>query len=508
MSQALEKAVFLNRKQRRILSQLQAPKKWGPDKAYQIPHLAVLIAGRGFGKSTILAEYLFRCVDTMPRSRGALGGITFDVVLNRSLPSIKEHWTRMGLIEGFDYVIGKKPPADFEKPYNQVETYGNVISWWNGTTIEMVSLYDKKRSAKGANWQFFAGDEFALVGEDVYKTNVMPAMRGLYYKQARLEETELHEVPFGRMEEAKDGPVWIIPFKDNPFYLSRFLVSSMPWLESGKWLLNYEDDPEAIYVEGTARDNLKVLGPSYLAMLRKDLPDLIYRIEVENERIEQLPDGFYPHFLDSVHTTPKDHYQTQKALELSFDFGGFNSVIICQTHGNQANVLNQLFMSGKTVTELVEKFCEDYKEHKEKEVWIYGDRNGNSSQYNSKFTLYQEITMVLKKRGWRVINTVEGLDPNHADKHLVINQGLKEDAETQLPQVRINSIRAKYVIISIKRAGILENFKKDKRSERDKNLDQAKATHLSDCFDNWYYPKFKHLFRRRLSSGGGLLYMG
>lgn len=459
------------------------------------------VGGRGSGKSAVLGGYGYQCIRTMPRSRGALISDTEETIYNRSLPSILEWWEKIGLEEDQDYVIGKKPPSFFESPYNPVKKYNNVISFWNGVSIDLISLYGKNKG-RGGNYQFILGDEFALVDKNTFETNVIPALRGNFNKIARIEVDDWIDVPFGQMIDHYGNPVWEIPFAENPYYNSIAIVTSMPWTSDGQYILDFEEDSDAFYVEATALDNRKAVGPDYMQRMKKILPDLIYQVEVENKRLGQIPDGFYPEFSDKHHTYRGDKYRTDLPLYISLDFNaGFNSMIVSQYYDNICYIIDELFVKGnRIVDDLIELFVNKYQSHGNKFVEIYGDRNGNNRQANSKTTIYESIEKALRTGGWNYYRPHKGLDAPHADKHQMINTGLKEEGTTRLPKIRIAK-HCKHLIISINTAPMTHDFKKDKRSETRKSVQQEYATHLSDCLDNLYVFQFKHLYSFSALSG-------
>jgi len=330
-----------------------------------------------------------------------------------------------------------------------------------------------------------------------WSQNIRPAMRGSR-RQTAVHDVDhmLPAVPYGEMVKLGSRYIWRYFFEECPFYLSYLIVTSMPYLDDGKWILKYEEDPKAFYIESTAYDNVDVLGEEYIQNLKEDLDDMEFRIEVMNERVEQLPDGFYANLNEDKHVSLKEYYQSTTELMVSFDFGNFNSMTVYQEHGDVLAGLDAIYVKRGTVQELVDKFIDRYKHHKQKFVDVYGDRNGNNSQPNSKKTLYQEIDERLRHAGWKVRLNVRGLDPPHADKHLLINAALKEEEGMQLPKIRLHAIRCRNLIISMKKSPIRENMKKDKRSEHPKSkLPQEYATHFSDTFDNLYYPRYRNLFR-------------
>ena len=120
------------------------------------------------------------------------------------------------------------------------------------------------------------------------------------------------------------------------------------------------------------------------------------------------------------------------------------------------------------------------------------DRNGNNKQVGSNLTFYQTIQQQMAARGWASVLMVQGLDPDHRLKHIAINQLLAE-VNPHLPVLRFNRNKCQYLIISIQQSPILPDWKKDTNNEKSA-IDQERATHLSDCFDNIVYRKYGHLF--------------
>lgn len=461
------------------------------------------IGGRGSGKSHVLGAIAQQSVQTMPRSRGAIVSDTDETISNRSLPSVIEYWDGIGWQEGEDYVIGKKPPDHFDRPYNKVTKFPNVISFANGASMDMVSLYNK-RKGRGANYQWVLVDEAALVDRGTYLTNILPAIRGNYHRVARIPLPQPVEVPYGRVVD-DGGLFWEVPFRENPYYATVNLVSSMPWTTDGMWLLDFEEDPDAFYIEATARDNEAVLGPDYMERMRQQLPELVYLVEVENHRLGQVPNGFYADWDDVKHTVRENPYRPDLGLMISFDFNaGFNSLIVAQEYDGVLWVVDEMWVKGnQIVDDLVVKFMTRYKGHPHKAVEIYGDRNGNSRHANSKKTIYESVEEVLSRNGWRYYRPGKGLDAPHAVKHQMINQALKEDGTHRLPKVRVAK-RCKGLIISISTAPITEDFKKDKLSERRSTVASEHATHLSDCFDNLYVFAYRHRWSSGASESGGI----
>lgn len=483
-----EKLIYANEKQDAFF---EAEKK-----------IKVFIGGRGSGKSTVLGDEIYECVLTMPRSRGFVASATDETIMNFSLPSILERLESLGEIEGEDFVVSTRPPKWFEKPYNPPKKFQHVISFSNGTCIDILSMYGKN-AGRGGNYQWGFFDEAALIDKETHDKAVMGAMRGNLYRVTRIDLEQFQEMPYGKVIQEKGRWIWEIPWRQNPRYRMRAYVSTMPWTSEGEWLLNFEDNPDAFFIESTALDNVAVLGHEYIDDMRATLPPLVFAIEVMNERMGKLPDGFYSAFEES-HLTIKRHYNTNHPLEVSYDFNaGFNSMIVAQAFKSLAYVHDEIYVKGNLIVEdLTAEFIRKYENHKCKQIDIYGDRNGNNRFADSRKTIYERIEVQLRAAGWKIFRPHKGLDSPHKDKHEMINLAFRE-TDRHLPPIRINKINCKGLIISMQRAPITPDFKKDKKSERKPSIYREHATDLSDCLDNWYVFRFKSYMKGGAGSYAG-----
>lgn len=476
MFKTLKKGIYANPKQLALLQATQRRKAF--------------LGGRGAGKTTVAGFHLLDCASHLPKAKFFLLGITHNQLTSILLPPMIEAWSDRGLQENKHFVIGHKPPAGFESPFQPVKNYDNVISFFNGFTIIMLS-FDRPNAHRGSNFDGGVVDEAVLINKERYDKEIKPTIRG-----------NIHKYP------------------ESHYHHSELLLSSQSWSITGDWFPDLEiearENPgETFFIEGNAYDNIEVLGPRYIKNLEKDLPLLIFQVEVLNLRRKKIPNCFYDEFNEEKHSysntytydynesgllvtkTDSADYNKKLPLEISFDFNAaFNSCIICQevkkSNGMEARIINNLFVKNKVIKYLVDQIIEQYKGH-ENVIMIWGDRNGNNKQADSELTFYEQIEKQLKEAKFVTrLMVKDRLDPYHALKHTVINTLLAE-ADTKLPRIRLNKNKCKATILSIQSAPITADFKKDKKAESNPSLPQEKATHLSDCFDNWIYPKYHHL---------------
>ncbi|NQU53923.1 MAG: hypothetical protein HQ522_15450 [Bacteroidetes bacterium] len=184
------------------------------------------IHGRGTGKSYIIGWEINNIVRHMPRSITSITGRTFGQILTRTLPSTMKFLEQLGYTKDVDYVIGKKPPANFKDSYEKINKYDNFISFQNGTGFLMLSQ-ERQGSSRGPNLDREIVDEALTLIKSRYDEEVSPANRG-------------NEEHFGY----KSG---------NPVSQHHGIryVSSMPYSQEQKWLLdfgNYYEEEAGIQI--------------------------------------------------------------------------------------------------------------------------------------------------------------------------------------------------------------------------------------------------------------------
>jgi len=477
----INKEVYVNEKQDQFLNASQRYKD--------------IIGGRGSGKTGLIGHHTLDKMIALPRAKSGLAALTYNQLLNNTLPSMENIWRLSGLREAKPlirelghYIVGKQPPDYFAKPLQPPRNYQNVISFINGYHIQLISM-DRPDTIRGVSLDALDVDEKGWVKQDEYTKVLSPLVRG-----------NIHEY-------------------SHPLHHSNCGFSSMPWLAKQQWILDAEvlaqnKSHKYFYIEATAEDNLAVLGPEYLEDAQERLPQIVYLVEYMNHRVKKVTNAFYPAFNDERHCDYKTwDYDLNEAgiwiskssdvkqelpLELSFDFNAaFTSMIVCQEHSyanySEFRVCDEIYVEEATtnlIDDITRKFIAQYQAHQEKDVYIYGDRNGNNKQVISGQTFYERIQELLRSAGFNPMLMAQGLDAPHKKRYMLINDLLAEKNPRQ-PHIRINQNKCKYLPIALQLAPMKGDFEKDKSSEKPGN-DQKRATHLTDCLDNIVYPKYNH----------------
>lgn len=469
------KKVYYNSKQLAFLQAYQKTKCW--------------IGGRGTGKSVNIAGSTALKFKRLPRAKIFFSSTTYNQILTKTLPPVEGKWHDMGFKEhmGPDqpghYVIGVKPPANWVKPYSPPRNFKNVITFYNGFTIEMLSL-DRPDLARGGSYDGGEIDEAALIKKEHYTRVLLPSIRGNTHRYSSYLH---HNVNF---------------------------YTSMPWRQEGMWLLEYEDrsklNPEEyFYQESTAWDNVLILTEKGIERYREEMDYLEYMVEIENFRISKTDKGFYPKWDDNIHLyLPAYHYSEGergikvagvqdrdkgKLLDVSLDFSGwFNCATIYQEKNFVETMIGSFHVKDEEkIAELVDHIVRAYADHKNKYVRLWGEPRGNDRRPEGD-PLFQVIRARFIHHGWSCDIRASVRAGSHESRYMLINDILSE-TNPRLPKLRVNQEACKSVAIAVKLTEIKADFKKNKAKERDRKYPQEHAPHYTDTIDYFFEQKYGYL---------------
>jgi len=450
------------------------------------------IWGRGTGKTTVIADIIVQAMKYMPRGKMSLNGLTYFHLRTKSMPQIIAHWERMKLYRNIHYFIGIRAPKKFswDEPYAPPLDYTNCIHFWNGFVVEFNS-FDRPEMARSGSYDIFVFDEVTKLKKSAIDSDVLPANRG-------------NDDHFGHLR----------------IHHSTVFFGSQPITSDGDWVFEYEKlaskySNEYLFIEASARENVRILGERYFRDLKRTLPQIVYDLEIENKRRKRNVSGFYPmlnsskhcyynsynyNYLD--HAKDNDHVQSlncladkdclkDEPLYLSFDFGSTqNCCIVSQWHHsiNRFPIIKNFYVENETLPVLVKKFTDYYAHQTCREVYLYGGSDGNrKNDASSRETYFDQVVGLLSKAKFDVTNNAQLYEAHHADK-FIFWQKLLSGEFSNIPDFAINMNNAMETFVSMDNAPVTpQEFRKDKSSERRTDQPRWKATDLSDAVDNLYF---------------------
>ena len=446
--------------------------------------------GRGSGKTNTIGKLVAQLFFNLPRALFNLVSISFTQLESDVLPEIRNSLLQMGILEGVHWQYGKNtiPKEWLDKnghwngSYYEPEKLNHCLIFCNGFTIEFRSAEQAQKSTRGGNIDGLLIDEAAFLD---------PAFIRKMMIRVRANGDKL--------------------IANNPLHWLIAGFSSAPTTLAGQWLWEKEEEAElnpldVFFIKSTAFDNLMGLGGlvkglAYIQNLYNELTRAEYLVEVLNHQLAKPENTFYPTYSEQRHAQEVElnsqgnykDYDPKLPIHISFDFNkAFMCCVVAQhdTKTNELRIIDKLFVKWREIDDLVEKFCQKYKAHSFKSVYIYGDPNGfkKVDQLSDK-SYYDLIVDTFKVQKWNTQVKAINSNINHDLKFLVIKRVLAE-MNPHTTRVRINKRTCKALITSILLAPRTIEGKKDKSSEkmtkanRDK---QERATHLSDAFDYLIY---------------------
>ena len=136
-----------------------------------------LVAGRGGGKTTEIVSTRVQDMSyDMPGAYLAISSDTFMNARKNVVPSLIEGWKRNDWMEDHHFVINRRPPSHFGKPYKAPIEWKDSITHHTGTHCKIISQ-DRPSGGAGDSYQHVIGDEVKFQAEK--KINKLtPAVRG------------------------------------------------------------------------------------------------------------------------------------------------------------------------------------------------------------------------------------------------------------------------------------------------------------------------------------------
>ncbi len=479
----------------------------------------------------------------MPRSSWAIVAKHYKQIRTITLKSAISALTQFGLkqhtgdkpYERGHYVVNRRPPSSWPKPFEAPIDFDNYISTSTGAGFQMVSLASENR---GLNVDGILADESLTLNKEVFDKGIKKANRGnLLHQDTTWKNAWFHHGVFHFSSMPYGESRWLLEagdYYDFDFRAIRRqiatkqiqLIDSRDVLERielfkqiavlKKQLRWHKSKAGLYYSEADVFDNLENVGMQYIEDERATTADFIFLVEVLNYFPEMIEDGFYP-LLDRDYHGYKSQFNESyitglsdddlqlvnpdsrmdgdclpnQPLHIAVDWGSkINSMCIGQYYRsiNQLRLLKNIYVkSPKILDDLANEFCRYYRYHGNKDVYFAYDVAGNTQMANSNLTYAEQFARILEKNGFNVIFvTRQGINIGHSEKYLLWAKTLKEN-DPNYPVVRFNLDNCNETVVSMSNAPAKETAKglieKVKTSERNPYLPQEEATHLSDAAD-------------------------
>lgn len=319
------------------------------------------VFSRGTGKSFIVGAEVDENVRIMPRGVTTIAQATIGQALTKTLPSTFKMLDMLGYkpydyqTHTGDYVVCRRPPDGWYRPYEHIMQFDHVISFSNGHILYILT---QEGNSRGPNADFNITDEALTINKEKFDQEVAPTNRG-------------NETVFGRRSAHP-----IVKHHGNAF------LSSMPYTAQQKWLLEpaeyYERErgiplfqrwnrmvsvqmqlidayinkdralfrdlwneasrmrreltpfvsrDSTLFILGSVFDNIENLGMSYIVNQYKVMDKLSFMVEILNYVLDKVDHCYYK--LEDRHlyyNAYNDSYVRDFAENADYDWESLRSV--------------------------------------------------------------------------------------------------------------------------------------------------------------------------------------
>lgn len=299
-------------------------------------------AARGFGKTSFIGVHMTKCVLGLPRQMGGFCGASAKQLYCRTMPNALKVIDQLGF-NNF-YFIGR-PPAKlhWDTPLATPRVYENCVSFSNGMTWQCISLAIRG-SANGLNLAALIGDETKYLPWGKVKEEVLPTLRGDFLPKA-YRKTETKKWGYGT--QSSRNPYWLSQLwvsdagltqrqrewekeRDNETkeineqiaemlaelkYLERHDPKmALKLAENDNYLkkLNALRANSIVFWNWASTENISLLGKDFIAQMKRELPDLMFRITVMGQLETAAKDGWYSNFDEGIHTYLADEMSVNR----------------------------------------------------------------------------------------------------------------------------------------------------------------------------------------------------
>lgn len=535
------------------------------------------IGGRGTGKTTSHALHIMRCVQGIPRGTGGFLGCSYAQLVTKTWPNVLKSLEQMGWKEGVHFFRGQAPAKlKWPTPLTKPRSWENVTHFYTGFAYHSISM---EMTAPGNSYNFCTvdGDEVRFMKWSKVQESILPALRGeLVSKASGLKG-------LGGYDSFRDTPAYGVGWdpKLNPYYLSQYWTSDAALtVKQAEWekeedkqtteindaicdmLAEVDLMPELAQLDGFQRRlhelrcqssvmfrfsslmNAEILGLDYIRRMKRDLPPLVFAIQVMGQRKGLARDGYYCNFdtdvhgytcndaqvsdlihnkytarfnrmaMDSSKTLREVEYEAvdlkltgnindcsldididpDEPLRLSFDFNAnINCLVVGQARmfdgQDSLVVLKSMFTQNeRKLRELCRDFSVYYRPQRmyNPDVIVYLDSTARQGAAyaleESDSTRYENVVIEeLTRAGWNVIPVHMGRPMRHDQKYQFINDVLSFQQKPAL-KINVQPNRNEHLIVAMENCQVRTVGNLIKKDKSGEKL-QAKSEDAAGAVD-------------------------
>lgn len=399
---------------------------------------------RATGKtSEILPARMDRVIHSMPQATSLFANSTFISLYEDILPTLFSYYNKY-YIKGIHWEFGKKPPAHFKQPIDEVLSWKNVFSMYNGHVCYMTST-DRGAPSIGKNAVHVFIDEalridehkateriFFTLRQDRTKWGESPYYAGIsgFSSSPNMQIDHTWWLKYEEkmnIEEIKKIIYVAIRFYQNNGKLAYYMqkntktgLNDKEYTELNaaikfkkKWqrYLDIKRKGLTLFARTSIMSNLVNVGLEFLSNAFEFSTDMqtlhtsVFNVRQKNvknqfffkfanrhifddsykyDRLEKLLEDINVERLPAHDCSELKYLNPKEPLRISMDPGSFWSIIIAQRQKDLYRVLKNFYVyAPNSYPELVKDFADFFHKHPTKRYILDSDRAGNQKKKNT-----------------------------------------------------------------------------------------------------------------------------
>jgi hypothetical protein len=292
------------------------------------PKETYFVANRGGFKTSLgMAPYTQDCAYEFPRGSSVIVGPSFEHLYDNTVNALMKALADMGFEEDTHYVVRKKPPEDWPKPFIDIATkkYDNLITWHTGFTEHLISL---QRTGSSNALSVVCGkfDEAKLLDQGKLMDEVFPIFRPFKGMPAHWKQSSLFMSKFFATDKLENPNRinWILKKREmnnpqlNEVVITLQLALNQLLQEYNTAGVNRKQQLKphikalevrlynlrknlTLYIEANHNDTIAIQGQEWFDDKVKNLKPYELKVAIKNEDPTRPEDGFYPDYDTSIH---------------------------------------------------------------------------------------------------------------------------------------------------------------------------------------------------------------
>jgi hypothetical protein len=266
-----------------------------------------------------------------------------------------------------------------------------IIYLPNGSEIHVIGL-DKPQRIEGVPWKGGGIDEFADVKPGAWEANILPALNTV-----------------NPLDPDYRAWCWLLGVPEGLNHYYELCTQAEAGVNPDFKVFHWR--------------SAEILPPDVIAAMKRAMSDKQYRQEFEAS-FETAGGRIYEDYGKENHTTERIQPHEQLWWMHDQNFTPLSSAIGVR-RGDALYLLDEIVLTSAVSKQSAVEFVEKFKDHKNKNVVIYGDPAGQAGEKHGHASDYTDIEGVLKAHGWTFRRKVKPAHPAIKDRQNAVRAKIR-----------------------------------------------------------------------------------